>query len=515
MASAWVALVNGQPLFMADTSAYVRGPDFAVVYLFGNKFATTWTQDRTLQGSEAPALTANTGSPVHSGSLDSPFDKAVLAGRSIYYGALLYISHLTSDMWLSVFAQAAIFLYLSYTFVIKCLRLSFFTFVYTTSITLVATPVSFFISFLMPDVFASFLILATIILTGFWGALKLRDKIFVAAIILYSSLVHTSHLLLLICLGLLFSIVYIITERKAILSGSIPKHAIVLFALILSGFLGELAFSYGIWHEIGADPVRPPFIMARVIADGPGYQFLQKNCATKPYVICNYIGRLPTPSGAFLWSMDPNEGIFSVADLATRRALSSEQASFVFDVFRSDPSGLITSAARNLIRQLLRVGLNEFFPDQQQLQSFKGKLPEFYFNKLLRSPIIFRDWILALGNDWYSIIYFMSMIVLVVTCALGPFVQARKELNFFPIHQWFYVLTIAIMGVIFNAAICGVLSEPAPRYQTRVSWIPSFILALLIVKLCEAFWSSRSQPALAAGKTPGAAAQFSATAIDC
>jgi KaiC/GvpD/RAD55 family RecA-like ATPase len=38
-ASVWAALVNGQPYFMADTSAYVREPDFAVVYLFGDKFA--------------------------------------------------------------------------------------------------------------------------------------------------------------------------------------------------------------------------------------------------------------------------------------------------------------------------------------------------------------------------------------------------------------------------------------------------------------------------------------------
>ena len=48
--SIWVALVNGQPLFHPDSSAYVRGPDFAVVYFLGDKFATAWTQKRTLEG---------------------------------------------------------------------------------------------------------------------------------------------------------------------------------------------------------------------------------------------------------------------------------------------------------------------------------------------------------------------------------------------------------------------------------------------------------------------------------
>src|SRR5664280_976876 len=115
MASAWAALVNGQPFFMGDTSAYVRGPDFAVVYLFGNKFATSWTQERTLQGAQHPPQHAIAGSPAEDVTLNSPYDKAVLAGRSIFYGALLYIGHLTSHFWLSIFAQAAVFLYLSYT----------------------------------------------------------------------------------------------------------------------------------------------------------------------------------------------------------------------------------------------------------------------------------------------------------------------------------------------------------------------------------------------------------------
>ena len=54
VASVWAALVNGQPFFMDDTSAYVRGPDFAVVYLLGDKFASSWTQDRTLHKDSSP-----------------------------------------------------------------------------------------------------------------------------------------------------------------------------------------------------------------------------------------------------------------------------------------------------------------------------------------------------------------------------------------------------------------------------------------------------------------------------
>ena len=488
MASAWVALANGQPLFMADTSAYVRGPDFAAVYLFGDKVATSWTQERTLHRAEHSSQHVNSESPDKDMSLNAPFDKAVLSGRSIFYGALLYIGHLTSQLWLSVFAQAAIFLYLSYTLVIKCLRLSFLTFFCATSAIVIITPVSFFISLLMPDVFASFLILATIILAGFWDALKPRDRIIVSAIILYSALTHTSHLLLLIFLGAVFACTCYITERNTKTFRSFSKRATVLTAIILIGFLGELAFLFGAHYTVGADPVRPPFVMARVIADGPGYQFLQKHCATKHYVVCNYIDRLPTPSLTFLWSTDPKTGVFSVADLTTRAALSAEQNSFVFDVVRSDPIGLISSAAKNFIRQLTMVGLNEFFSDQKQLETFKAKLPHSYFDELLRSRVIFHGWILPFANAWYSLIYILSTLGLLLTCAFWPLVQFHKKSDTFPQPQWLHMLTISVAAIVFNAAICGVLSEPTGRYQARISWIPLFVILLMIGSL----WGARS-----------------------
>jgi len=84
MASVWVALINGQPLFMTDSTAYVRGPDFAVVYEFGSKFATTWTQKRTIEGVQNSERKDESESPsAATPRLNSPFDKAIMAGRSI------------------------------------------------------------------------------------------------------------------------------------------------------------------------------------------------------------------------------------------------------------------------------------------------------------------------------------------------------------------------------------------------------------------------------------------------
>ena len=321
---------------MADTSAYVREPDFAVVYLFGDKFATTWTQERTLERNKQGPTTAGSKPPAYI-PLNSPFDKTVLGGRSIYYGALLYAGYVTSYFWLSILLQGLIFIYLSYVFLIKCARLSFASFALITSTVLILTPVSFFISFLMPDIFASFLILGTMVLVGFWKALNPRDKVSISIIIFYSVLAHTSHLFLLLLLALTTVCITVAERRRAVRPNS--KAAMILLAIIVCGLLGEIAFSYATKFTIGATPTRPPFVMARPIDDGPGYRFLQKNCPTKPYVVCNYLHRLPTGAEYFLWSTDPTKGVYNTTDLPTRSALEFEQFSFAIDVFRYDPLG--------------------------------------------------------------------------------------------------------------------------------------------------------------------------------
>jgi hypothetical protein len=491
--SAWAALINGQPFFMADTSAYVRGPDFAVVYFIGKKFATSWTQDRTLQKNGDNAHVSSASPTAHDTALNSPFDKAVLAGRSIFYGALLYAGHVADHFWLTIFVQAAIFLYLSYTFVVKCLRLSFVTYFWTTVLVLAATPVSFYISFLMPDVFASFLILGVIILAEFWDTLASRDRIFVFAIILYSELAHATHLLLLICLASTFLCLRLIAGKSAIKSGSTLKRIGLLFALILVGIVGALSFTFGTELILHADPIRPPYVTARLIADGPGYQFLQENCATKSYVVCKYVSRMPRPSDTFLWSRDLSEGVFSVVDLKTRTALSSEEPSFVFDVFRSDPIGVLVSMGKNSVAQFLRIGLLEFFPNEREVDSARLKLPAHYYDGLLHSHIGLNASLLPPFRVWYSFFYFISTIALILVWPFLCFVNTRNKTD--PQRQWFNIITLTIAAILFNAAICGILSGPHPRYQTRISWIPFFVLCLFVASAWAILFADKGKTA--------------------
>jgi hypothetical protein len=546
IASIWVALVNGEPLFHPDTSTYVRGPDFAVVYFFGNKYASSWTQQRTFQRTLDIKTNGEHDKVAQPTKLNSPFDKAILGGRSIYYGAMLYLGHLTSDLWLPVFVQGAIFVYLTYILIVICSRLSIYTLLWIDLATLAVTPASFDMSYLMPDIFASFVILATIIITFFWTTLKHRDRVAVSAIMLFSIFSHTTHLALLFCLAAVLFFFTLAFKNQNQLARLVNRRAAVLFLFFLCGVLGELAFIYGARLLIGAYPIRPPFLMARLIADGPGLQFLKEDCAKNNYTVCHYVSRLPMPAPAFLWNQDLKKGVFSVADLATRRALSSEQTRFALDVALFDPIGVIAGAVKNTIYEFMNVGIDTFFLDHRHLQKLRGALPQPYFDRESHSRLEFNeqfyDRIEALSKVWYSSIYVVSIFGLLLMLMFWRLVEdrasagtslqtARRQLRAItsseiqttkfaagadisrasaswerakrqilatslsrPItEQLIYSTLTAMMAIFFNAAICGTLSAPIVRYQTRVSWIPLFFMLLLAAKLYEE-WRSAIEP---------------------
>ena len=110
---------------------------------------------------------------------------------------------------------------------------------------------------------------------------------------------------------------------------------------------------------------------------------------------------------------------------------------------------------------LLTIGVAEFFRTPIELRSFKNSLPEDFFSRIVHSRFSEQRDILAPLNTWFSSVYFLSMAGLLLAWGLWPLIQFPNKSLIFPQPQWFYVLTIGCAAVLFNAAICGVLSTPA------------------------------------------------------
>jgi hypothetical protein len=166
LALLWPAFVNGEPFYMADTPSYLRGADGAVHELTGASSA--WSdelQKRFADG--APAL--KSAEAQHA----SAEPAVVLKGRSIYYGALLYAAQWLGNFWaVAIFQALLCAVAIMSTVATSCRAMGRKTthlFMVGVGIALAAfTPIGYFASYLLPDVFGGLGLLAVGHLLFFW-----------------------------------------------------------------------------------------------------------------------------------------------------------------------------------------------------------------------------------------------------------------------------------------------------------------------------------------------------------
>jgi hypothetical protein len=455
----WAPLFNGQPFFFADTTAYVRGADFAVAKVLG--ITTVWSD---IAAQKAAGLDTTKGSqPLDVKSLSSVQDKAVLAGRSVYYGFFIYLGHIISGFWLSVLAQAILIA----TSVFLTLCALFRQAIVYSAIALFGlaalTPLSFFIGFLMPDVLAGVAILACVNLIVFSHRLQLLEQAFWFVALSFALVSHTSHLLISVGLAVL-GLLWTVLKRQP----TKWRGFAVLGAALAVAVFAEGVFDWTVTKVIGGPPILPPFLMARVIEDGPGYRYLKESCPGSGFTVCAFVDRLPLPANRFIWSKDPKTGVFAVAEPTVRRTLSGEQVKFFLSTITYDPIGQTGAFISNWLRQASLFRLTDFIYKVPN-KHFALKLPESYFFAMKQTrayngtlPILALNWLI------YGVV-FLSISYLVFIYFFRPIRHTDEAV----ILTQFMIFLLA--GLVLNAAICGILVGSFDRYQARVIWLLPFL----------------------------------------
>jgi hypothetical protein len=252
----------------------------------------------------------------------------------------------------------------------------------------------------------------------------------------------------------------------------------ILTAVVIAS-LGEAVFSLTVEKLLGAPPIRPPFLMARMISDGPGYRYLATNCRPPSQLtICDYLQRLPiSNSDEFLWNPDPSKGIFSAVDPETRRKLGDEQYRFAWAVIRFDPLAEFLAGLRDTGNQMRLIGLSDFeYSNKKDFLS--THVPDFYLGQLRNSGAwknrvpIQTMWVLTVATTVCSCLYLTYLLLL-----------RREVLR----STWGVAMftTIIVGGVIVNAMVCGSLSTAHDRYQARVIWLLPLTAMLLGQRLLK------------------------------
>ena len=452
----WPLIVNRGVFLFADTTTYIRAADAASYRITGN--TTDWTNE-FLAKYPSLASQTRTSAPKKAASNE---DKIILAGRSIYYGAIAFAADQTAGLWLLTLAQAAL---CSFAAVLTARRLGSETAPSSqyTRIMIVplVTSVGFFANFVMPDFLAPISILATAIIGVFWHKMLRSEQLFWIALLTFGLLSHSANILIVCAVS---------AAAAARLRTKVALLPIIF--CIVTALTGEFIFSTAVNVATGHPPVRPPFLTARLIDDGPGLEYLRSRCRQPkaPFAACQYIDRMPSPSDTFLWSQDPAQGVFMTLAPPLQRVIAQEELAFALAVTTDSPLAVLKSSLQSVFQQLTKTGLSEFVTPEIDTARLPSRLDKTYQRT-------------AAVQGRLSLTIFERVVFGAVLVSL--FGIATILLHNYRNTEWFsdrfaFVFLIG-SGIIANIIICGALSTPHDRYLSRTLWlIPLTMVSLSI-----------------------------------
>ena len=456
------ALLNRAPFLYFDSGAYLNLAPKAVQMLEG-RLGLAGTD-------EADAAPGASSTPTTSMASDD----RILAGRSIYYGFLAWSGAETLGTGTVVVLQALVLAML----VTLTLRVVWPEAPATSSVVAAVTlaggltfltSAGFFVSLVMPDIWAGMMVLAFALLVAGGPALGRSGRAALGVVMALAVLFHNSHLLLLAALICLLGLAMLRQRWRRIVP---PSRLALPAAALACGLAGQAAFSLAVTGVTGQPPVTMPFVTAHLVEMGPGTRLAHETCPHSGFEICRYRDRLPTDWISFLFSYDPRTGVFKTVPPSVQRALSEEQARFALATLAAEPLATTGGLMRDGVAQLWRLSLEDVPLTAADETFLAANFTEEVADMTRDSAV----W----NHAWAASALSRLIQASTAAAAAGLFVMvlARRLPSQGPLA---ILLLLCVIGLVLNALICGVLASPYGRFQARVAWLLPFLLALTVL----------------------------------
>jgi hypothetical protein len=457
-------MLAGRPLVYTDTRAYYAlGEQVAQLAHIAPKSDAAITLG---EGTESPEASAARQRLAYT----------VAGSRSVYYSTWLYLLVRMGGLWFLTFIQAVIVAATLLLFVRTFLGERQMAAAYAGTIAVLATfsSLPIYVAFVMPDLAAGLTIIAAVLLILRWQSLMQYQRWLMLLLLLLTCLFHPTHVL--VALGLsTFALLasWLFHDRAGSWRIGALATGVAAIAAVLAGMLYPLGVRV-VRHE---SIYSPPFLTARVVADGPGRDYLRSSCAAgERWALCPYASKPLDSSDDFLWKSHPARAVFQAADYDQRVAIIREQPRFVLATISADPVGVAHASLINFATMLGLWQTDEALADPRQFLTD----PKFR----ILAAIVPGGAACAAGEaDCAPRLRprIMNMLVgaglLLSLSAIAVLFMRNRGLR-----QEFgglaLLLAVALVG---NAAICGIISGPFMRYQSRITWLIPLLAAVLMI----------------------------------
>ena len=409
--------------------------------------------------------------------------------RSAYYGFSLYVIQSIGTLWLFAFTQAVTAAGLIYAFWrASAPRAQAWTYLALMGGLASASTLPVFTGFAMPDVFAGFAALSTILLMVYPDRFRWPAQIVLWFLLAAAMNFHMSNLIT--SMGLTAASLLALVWFKAPW-GDLIKRALTVLLAAMVAVAASTAYAKMVQWRSGDELGHPPFLTARVLADGPGRNYLTHACKTgSPFVICAFKWLPLDDSEDILWSDDNERGIFNLSEFRLRQQMEHQDSKFALASTLYDPLGQMKVSLDNWRKQVFNIRLDEPLLN-----------PGFYLHdpywKTTNLPKLIKSTGSHCGRTPGNCAVWFDPETLAVIDGVIAFLAAGYagfrlyRINF--IAMWarrdfddavFRASIAAVLmltAVILNAAVCGAISGPFPRYQARIIWL--FTAAALLFEI--------------------------------
>jgi putative flippase GtrA len=482
-----VILINGRPAVFTDTDDY---------FIEGRTFLVGAAVALHLKAPDPAPTDPDEIADAKQAAADLHMSHTEIGARSPYYGALLYGSQRVANIWLTAAIQAAIGAWLTFLLWRAAVPgAALWTALATEAAVAFGSTLPYFAGFAMPDVFSGYAAAAAVLMLVFWDRLAIWERIALGLLLSAAMTFHTSHLLTTVAVLTVAAMLFKVLKAPrlaALASGS------AVFAAIVGALLANAIYKEAVLLKTGDEMRRPPFLAMRVIADGPGRNYLRYACdhgAT--YFLCQFRHLELTNSQDLLWSDDRNKGIFNVTtNYDDRLRMEREENSFVLHAFLYDPIGQIVASTGNWLSELVMVFLDDPL-----------KNPHYYLTNdywsttnlpwlINRAADCGRDhWecgprLSIDGSRWmHGGLTILGLGLIGWRLSRRDFRRILTERNF----DWsddrtrlLMMLALLLGAVVINAFVCGALSGPFARYQARITWLITAAASLSVISVIPA-----------------------------
>ena len=416
------AVINGQPLLFSDTITYIRD-GMSLVRL-------EWPPNQ----------------------------------RPVFYGLAIWFLHWERTVWPIVFAQGLIVSHLIWLTLRVLDTAPSPAALLGTALTLaVATPLAWYVSHVMPDVFLGVLVLAMFLLGFCRDRLSGGETTYLVILAAAAICFHLSHLLLSIAIAAAAAAAWLVrhdwrtTMRPSLLIGPV--------ALALAAYF---SFSLVVYREVSLTPRSPPFLLARMLADGPAKAYLKAACEQTPYRVCTVLDQIPDTENAILWAFTP----FWLP--ANADAIRAEAGSIITGTIRMFPGWVARNMLQATARQLITVDSGTWFPEVDRTSvraryTFAGP----HYQDSLEGRGLLDEGHLAGINRLHGAVSALSLIAAVPLAG-----ACARRRAFRPA----VLLAMILLSLLANAFITGGLAGVFGRYEGRGVWLlPFFVIAAGLV----------------------------------